>query len=108
MRPSRLQLEIPITTTLQGDIVAKQKELNSDNSSESLKWFFRILNEWMWMLLMLVLFVAVIYAWYTLITSVGDSDKMKTGLRMLLYIVFWLVIALLSWALISLVAWMFA
>ncbi len=108
MRPWRVQLEIPITNWLQTDIVAKQKELNSWNSKESLKWFFRILNEWMWMLLMLVLFIAVIYAWYTLLTSVWDSEKMKTGLRMLLYVVFWLVIAILSWAVISLIAWMFA
>ena len=108
MVPWRLQLEIPVTNWIQTDIVARQKELNSWNSKESLKWFFRLLNEWMWMLLMLVLFIAVIYAWYTLITSVWDSEKMKTGLRMLLYVVFWLVIAILSWAVISLIAWMFA
>lgn len=108
MRPWRLTLEIPIIRGVQTDIVARQEELNSENSRDSLKWFFRILNEWMWMLLMLVLFIAVIYAGYTLITSIWDSEKMKTGLRMLLYVVFWLVIAILSWAVISLIAWMFA
>jgi hypothetical protein len=87
--------------------VSNDSILNSTNSKESLRGILKLSNEWLWIWLLVVLFGALLYAWFYILTSIWDSDKLKTGLKMLLYVILWFVIALLSRAIVSLVAWFF-
>ena len=60
----------------------------------------------LWYIIWLFYFIAIIfavYAWFTILTSAWDDEKVKKGKKIFLYVLAWLILTLLASQIITLV-----
>lgn len=92
--PWRLQIEIPWEN--QRDVVTNESILTTSNSKDSLRITRRQINRWLRILFGVALLVSIVYAWFTFITSLWNTEKTKSWLKTFLYI--WVAFALALFA----------
>ena len=68
-----------------------------DSIKNTIKWILGILAT--------VAVVICLYAGFIMMTSAGDENKYKNGMKILKYAAIWLAIILLSWLIVSIVFW---
>jgi len=79
----------------------------SDASQKGSDLLTSIKNTIKWILgiLATVAVVICLYAGFIMMTSAGDENKYKNGMKILKYAAIWLAIILLSWLIVSIVFW---
>ena len=80
--------------------ISGAKNANStllDTIKSAIKWILGILAT--------VAVVICLYAGFIMMTSAGDENKYKNGMKVLKYAAIWLAIILLSWLIVSMVFW---
>ena len=61
--------------------------------------------QWILGILATVAVVICLYAGFVMMTSAGDENKYKNGMKILKYAAIWLAIILLSWLIVSVIFW---
>ncbi len=51
----------------------------------------------------LIAVILIIYAWFNLLTWIGDEEKAKKSKTMILYVIVWIIIIFLAWPIIKFV-----
>jgi len=96
------QVDIPAANW---DISVKSTTVEvSDNSYIGIS---KLVNEYLWFFLGVVSLWAVIYAWYLLISSNGDSNDMKKANKILIWWVVGIFVALFAYVITKLLVWLF-
>ncbi len=83
-----------------GDMITGKSQLWSQlltSIKSTITWILRILAT--------VAVVICLYAGFIMMTSAGDENKYKNGMKILKYAAIWLAIILLSWLIVSAIFW---
>lgn len=102
-----LRLEIPPRQWFDDIITDNQEYLEAAPTFWSLNRWFSILNQALWVFVAPIFMGVFIYAWFVMVTSQWDSEKMKRGIRILIYAGLGLGLVLLSYVLVNLLVNLF-
>lgn len=62
----------------------------------------KVVNYLLWFIYLISVFI-IIYAWFNILTSIGDEEKMKNSKRMIIYVIIWTLIIFLAYPIIDFV-----
>ena len=97
-----LTVEIPNGDWFQ-DIIADDQFITWNNSEDSFTKFVQLINTYLRIVILVVVLLMLIYAWFTLITSRWNEEKFKTWNQILLHTAVWVWVALLAYVIVSIV-----
>ena len=80
-------------------------DTNNDLAGAQLLSSIKSTIKWILGILATVAVVICLYAGFIMMTSAGDENKYKNGMKVLKYAAIWLAIILLSWLIVSIIFW---
>ena len=80
-------------------------DTNNDLAHAQLLSSIKSTIKWILGILATVAVVICLYAGFIMMTSAGDENKYKNGMKILKYAAIWLAIILLSWLIVSIIFW---
>ena len=101
-----LTIEIPYEK--KRDIITNNDILNSSENDQSFFNIFRLINEWLWIIIGLVAFIVLLYGGFLLMTSRGDAKALKTAQDLILYAVIGIGIAIVAYVFVNVLVNLFS
>ncbi len=92
--------------TIWGDLKGDNNAITgAENQNSTLLDTIKNTIKWILGILATVAVVICLYAGFIMMTSAGDENKYKNGMKVLKYAAIWLAIILLSWLIVSIIFW---
>ncbi len=105
---NRGDLRIEIPHEWKRDIVTNTDILTPSEDDQSFFNIFRLINEWLWIIIGLVAFLVLLYGGFLLMTSRGDAKSLKTAQDLILYAVIGIGIAIVAYVFVNVLVNLFS
>jgi hypothetical protein len=90
-----IKLTHTLVTTIYGKTYCTSHICTDRKSNVDLKWFSAIVEkiiEWMNSFVWVIVILLIIYAWFLMLTSFWDEEKVKKAKNIIIYIIAWIIV----------------
>jgi hypothetical protein len=83
--------------------IDQTKKINNLKTDWTASWYVTSIVTYILWFVYLIAVILIIYAWFNLLTWVGDEEKAKKSKTMILYVIVWIIIIFLAWPIVKFV-----
>jgi len=83
--------------------IEETKKINNLKTSWDASGYVKSIVVYLLWFVYLIAVILIIYAWFNLLTWIGDEEKAKKSKTMILYVIVWIVIIFLAWPIVNFV-----